>query len=158
MDRHPMTPEGEKTLRAELTHRKNTERPRISQAIGEARELGDLKENAEYHSAREEQGLNEARIRDLEAKLSNSQIIDVTTMTNTGKVIFGVTVTLVNVESDEEVTYKIVGQDEADIKAGKVSVTSPVARSMIGKEEGDSVLVNTPSGQIEFEINGVDYR
>lgn len=152
-----MTPESEKTLREELNHRKNTKRPRISQAIGEARELGDLKENAEYHSAREEQGLNEARVRDLEAKLSNAQVIDVTTISNSGKVIFGVTVTLINAETDEEVTYKIVGEDEADIKLSKVSVTSPIARSLIGKEEGDTVLVNTPGGQLEFEINKIEY-
>ena len=152
-----MTPEGEKSLRDELNHRKNTERPRISKAIGEARELGDLKENAEYHSAREEQGFNEARIRDIEAKLSSSQVIDVTTITYNGKIIFGATVSLLNVNTDDEVTYKIVGEDEADIKLGKVSVTSPIARSLVGKEEGDSVLVNTPGGQLEFEVDKVKY-
>ena len=157
MDKFPMTPEGEKTLRQELTHRKNTERPRISHAIGEARELGDLKENAEYHAAREEQGMNEARIRDLEAKLSNAQIIDITTITNNGSIIFGVTVTLINVETDEAVTYKIVGEDEADIKEGKISVTSPMARSIVGKEEGDVAFVNTPSGQLEFEVDKIEY-
>ncbi len=157
MERFPMTPEGEKSLRDELNHRKNTERPRISKAIGEARELGDLKENAEYHSAREEQGFNEARIRDIEAKLSSSQVIDVTTITYNGKIIFGATVSLLNVNTDDEVTYKIVGEDEADIKLGKVSVTSPIARSLVGKEEGDSVLVNTPGGQLEFEVDKVKY-
>ncbi|MCY4329507.1 MAG: transcription elongation factor GreA [Endozoicomonadaceae bacterium] len=157
MEKFPMTPEGEKTLRDELNYRKNTERPRISKAIGEARELGDLKENAEYHSAREEQGFNEARIRDIEAKLSNAQVIDVTALHSSKKVIFGVTVTLINVETDETVLYKIVGEDEANIKAGKVSVTSPIARSLIGKEEGETVFVNTPSGQLEFEIDQVQY-
>lgn len=157
MERFPMTPEGEKALRDELNYRKNGERPRISKAIGEARELGDLKENAEYHSAREEQGMNEARIRDIEARLSHAQVIDITALNTSKKVIFGVTVALINVETDEGVTYKIVGEDEANIKKEKISVTSPIARSLIGKEEGDTVFVNTPSGQLEFEIDKVEY-
>ena len=152
-----MTPEGEKALRAELERRKNKDRPRISAAIADARELGDLKENAEYHSAREEQGMNEARIRDLEARLSHARVIDVTTFPDNGKVIFGVTVTLLDAETEAETRYRIVGEDEADIKAGKISVTSPIARALIGKEEGDVVLVTTPSGQREFEIDKVEY-
>src|SRR5690606_17123209 len=123
-----------------------------SQAIAEARELGDLKENAEYHAAREQQGLAEARIRDIEAKLSNAHIIDVTTVPRTGKVIFGTTVDIANCDTDETVTYQIVGEDEADIKIGKLSVSSPIARALVGKEEGDVVAVKTPSGLVEYEI------
>ncbi len=127
-------------------------RPQLSQAIGEARELGDLKENAEYHAAREQQGMVEARIRDIEGRLQNSVVIDVTAIAHTGKVIFGTTVDIANVETDETVTYQIVGEDEADIKQGKLSVGSPIARALVGKEEGDVVTVKTPSGLIEYEI------
>ncbi|PJE79869.1 Transcription elongation factor GreA [invertebrate metagenome] len=155
MNRIPMTVEGEKSLREELVKLKGVERPRISQAIAEARELGDLKENAEYHAAREQQAFVEARINDIEAKLSNAQIIDITSITKTGKVIFGTTVSLINTEDDQEVEYKIVGDDEADIKENKISVNSPIARALIGKEEGDVVVVNTPSGSIEYEIDEV---
>ena len=158
MDKFPMTPEGEKILRDELNHRKNVERLRISKMIGEAREHGDLKENAEYHSAREEQGLNEARIRDIESRLSNAEVIDISQIKNIGKVVFGSTVTLINVDTEDEKTYKIVGEDEADIKKSKISITSPIARSLIGKEEGDIVVVNTPGGQLEFEIDGIMYN
>ena len=157
MEKFPMTPEGEKALREELTRRKNNERPRVSKAIGEARELGDLKENAEYHAAREEQGLNEARIRDIETKLGSAQIIDITSLHPTGRVIFGTTVTLVNLETEEVVTYKIVGEDEADIKEGKISVGSPIARSLVNKEEGDTVLVSTPKGSLELSIEAIQY-
>ncbi len=157
MNRIPMTVEGEKSLREELTRLKGVERPRISQAIAEARELGDLKENAEYHAAREQQGFVEARIKDIEGKLSHAQVIDIATITKTGKVIFGVTVQLVNLDDDQEVEYKIVGDDEADIKANKISVNSPIARALIGKEEGDVVVVNTPSGQVEYEIDEVQH-
>jgi len=127
-------------------------RPQITQAIAEARELGDLKENAEYHAAREQQGMVEARIRDIEGRLQNAQVIDIASIAPTGKVIFGTTVDIANVETDEQVTYQIVGDDEADIKQGKLSVSSPIARALIGKEEGDVVAVKTPSGLIEYEI------
>ncbi len=157
MQRYPMTVEGEKALREELQTRKSKDRPRIAAAIAEARELGDLKENAEYHAAREQQGFNEGRVQELEGKLSNAQIIDVLEIENTKKVIFGVTVTLLNTEDDSEVTYKIVGEDEASIKIGKISVTSPIARAMIGKDEGDVVVVATPSGKIEYEIQEVQH-
>ncbi len=157
MNRIPMTVEGEKALRTELSHLKGVERPRISAAIAEARELGDLKENAEYHAAREQQSFAEGRINEIEAKLSNAQVIDVKTITKTGKVIFGTTVILINLDNDQEVEYKIVGDDEADIKVNKISVNSPIARAMIGKEEGDVVVVNTPSGNVEYEIAEVNH-
>ncbi|SDT26764.1 transcription elongation factor GreA [Pseudomonas oryzae] len=151
MSKFPMTVQGVRALEEELKLLK-TERPKISQAIAEARELGDLKENAEYHAAREQQGLMEARIRDIEAKLSNAQVIDVSAIPRTGKVIFGTTVDIANCETDETVTYQIVGDDEADIKAGKISVSSPIARALVGKEEGDVVIVQTPGGKVEYEI------
>ena len=157
MNRIPMTVEGEKALREELTHLKGVERPSISQAIAEARELGDLKENAEYHAAREQQSFVEGRINEIEAKLSNAQVIDVTSIAKTGKVIFGTTVVLMNLDDDAEVEYKIVGDDEADIKVNKISVNSPIARAMIGKEEGDVVVVNTPSGGVEYEVDEVKH-
>ncbi|MBM3114028.1 transcription elongation factor GreA [Pseudomonas sp. P66] len=152
MTKYPMTVQGFKALEEEHAFLSKVERPRLSQAIGEARELGDLKENAEYHAAREEQGMVEARIRDIEGRLQNSVVIDVTTIAHTGKVIFGTTVEIANVETDESVKYKIVGEDEADIKAGKLSVGSPIARALMGKEEGDVVAVKTPSGLVEYEI------
>lgn len=154
MTKYPMTVQGARALEEELKILK-IERPKISQAIAEARELGDLKENAEYHAAREQQGLAEARIRDIEGRLQNAQIIDVSTIPHTGKVIFGTTVDIVNVETGEEVTYQIVGDDEADIKAGKLSVSSPIARALVGKSEGDVATVRTPSGVVEFEIVAV---
>ena len=131
MQRVPMTTAGAEALRKELDQLKKVDRPRISAAIAEAREHGDLKENAEYHAAREQQGFCEGRIQDIESKLSNAQIIDITSIQNTGKVIFGVTVTIVDVDSDEEKVYQIVGDDEADIKSGKLSVNSPIARGLI---------------------------
>ncbi|WP_374978987.1 transcription elongation factor GreA [Pseudomonas solani] len=152
MNKYPMTVQGARALEEELAHLIKVMRPQLSQAIGEARELGDLKENAEYHAAREQQGMVEARIRDIEGRLQNSVIIDVTTIAHTGKVIFGTTVDIANVETDETVTYQIVGEDEADIKQGKLSVGSPIARALVGKEEGDIVVVKTPSGLIEYEI------
>ncbi|WP_435635020.1 transcription elongation factor GreA [Pseudomonas solani] len=152
MNKYPMTVRGARALEEELAHLTKVMRPQLSQAIGEARELGDLKENAEYHAAREQQGMVEARIRDIEGRLQNSVIIDVTTIAHTGKVIFGTTVDIANVETDETVTYQIVGEDEADIKQGKLSVGSPIARALVGKEEGDIVVVKTPSGLIEYEI------
>lgn len=153
-----MTKSGESSLRDELQRLKQVERPRIVAAIAEAREHGDLKENAEYHAAREQQGFCEGRIKDIEAKLSHAQVIDVTQIENTGKVIFGVTVTLINLETDQSVTYQIVGEDEADVKNGKISVTSPIARGLIGKEEGDEVSVTTPGGVVEYEIDSVEHR
>jgi transcription elongation factor GreA len=153
-----MTKAGEAALRDELRRLKQVERPRIVAAIAEAREHGDLKENAEYHAAREQQGFCEGRIKDIEAKLSHAQVIDVTQIENTGKVIFGVTVTLINLENDQPVTYQIVGEDEADVKNGKISVTSPIARGLIGKEEGDEVSVTTPGGVVEYEIDTVEHR
>jgi transcription elongation factor GreA len=158
MQRFPMTKQGHDALQAELQHLKTVERPRISAAIAEARAHGDLKENAEYHAAREQQGFIEGRIQDIEAKLSNAQVIDVTTMPKTGKVIFGVTVDIVNVETDETKTYQIVGDDEADIKNNKISVNSPIARGLIGKEEGDVVGIQTPAGVVEYEIAEVRYE
>ncbi|WP_422135269.1 transcription elongation factor GreA [Endozoicomonas sp. ALD040] len=157
MNRYPMTVEGEKALREELAQLKTVERPRISQAIAEARELGDLKENAEYHAAREQQSFTEGRINDIEGKLSNAQVIDITTIKKTGKVVFGTTVVLVNLDTDDEVEYKIVGDDEAEIKDNKISVNSPIARALVGKEEGDVVVVNTPSGNVEYEIDEVKH-
>lgn len=157
MQRYPMTKEGQHAIHEELNRLKFVERPRIIEAIKTARELGDLKENAEYQEAKREQGMIEGRIQELEAKLSNCQIIDVTTLPNNGRVIFGVTVTIMNCDTDEEVTYKIVGEDEADIKHNKISVTSPIARALITKEEGDRVDVQTPSGTLKYEIVKVDY-
>jgi transcription elongation factor GreA len=157
MNKVPMTESGAEALREELTHLKQVRRPEIVAAIAEAREHGDLKENAEYHAAREEQGFCEGRIQDIEGKLSNAQIIDVTKMPNTGRVIFGVTVTLLNIDSEEEVSYRIVGDDEADIKAGLISVNSPIARGLIGKEVDDEVSITTPGGVVEYEITEVQY-
>lgn len=156
MTKYPMTNEGAELLRQELERLKK-EKPAISEAIGIARELGDLKENAEYHAAREQLGFVEGRIQDIEGKLSNAQIIDITAIPPTGKVIFGVTVTIVNCETDETVTYKIVGEDEADVAAGKISCTSPIARALIGKEEGDTVVVKAPKGDVEYEIESVEH-
>ena len=152
MTKYPMTVQGARALEEELKHLKTVLRPQITAAIATARELGDLSENAEYHAAREQQGMSEARIRDIEGRLSAAQIIDVTTIPYTGKVFFGTTVDIVNVESDETVTYQIVGEDEADLKQGKISVTSPIARALVGKEEGEVVVVQTPGGLIEYEI------
>jgi len=150
-----MTVQGEKALRDELKELKTVARPEVIQAIAEAREHGDLKENAEYHAAREQQSFIEGRVLEVESKLSTSQVIDVLTIPRTGKVIFGTTVCLVNVDTEEEVRYHVVGEDEADIKAGKISVSSPIARAIIGKEEGDVVGVHVPSGIVEYEIEEV---
>lgn len=157
MQRYPMTKQGHDALQAELQQLKSVERPRISAAIAEARAHGDLKENAEYHAAREQQGFVEGRIQDIEGKLSNAQVIDVTAMPRTGKVIFGVTVDIVNVDTDETKTYQIVGDDEADIKNNKISVNSPIARGLIGKQEGDVAGIQTPAGIVEYEITEVRY-
>ena len=152
MNRFPMTVQGAEKLREELDRLKKVERPRIVAAIAEAREHGDLKENAEYHAAREEQGFVEGRIMEIEGKLGNAQIIDISKIDNNGKVIFGVTVDLYDVDKDEEKTFQIVGDDEADIKQGKLSVNSPIARGLIGKLEGDEVSVDTPGGTVVYEI------
>ena len=157
MNKVPMTVAGERSLREELDHLKSEARPQVIAAIAEAREHGDLKENAEYHAAREQQGFIEGRIQEIESKLSVCQVIDVTKLPKTGKVIFGVTVSLMNLDTDAEVTYRIVGEDEADIKSGRISVTSPIARALIGKEEGDIVVVKTPGGDVEYEIGSVEY-
>ncbi|NRQ43662.1 transcription elongation factor GreA [Rheinheimera sp. YQF-2] len=153
----PMTVQGAERLRTELHELKSVKRPAIIQAIATAREHGDLKENAEYHAAREQQGFCEGRIQDIEAKLSNAQIIDISKLPNTGKVIFGSTVTILNLDSEEEVTYRIVGDDEADIKNNLISVNSPIARGLIGKVADDVVNITTPKGVVEFEITAVQY-
>jgi transcription elongation factor GreA len=157
MQKVPMTVGGESTLRAELEQLKKIERPKIIKEIAIAREHGDLKENAEYHAAREQQGFIEGRIQDIEGKLSNVQVIDVNALPKTGKVLFSTTVKLINVDTDEEKQYQIVGEDEADVPAGKISSGSPIARALLGKEAGDVVGVNVPSGIIEYEIDEVLY-
>lgn len=153
----PMTQEGADALREELQHRKSVLRPEITQAIAEAREHGDLKENAEYHAAREQQGFNEGRITEIESKLADAQVIDVSKITPSGKVIFGATVTLIDADSGDEIRYKIVGEDEADLKEGKISIMSPIARGIIGKSEGDVAVVQTPSGELEYEVDSVEH-
>lgn len=157
MVRVPMTAAGAEKLRKELHELKTVARPRITNAIAEARAHGDLKENAEYHAAREQQSFNEGRIQELEAFLSNAQIIDVTKLDKSGRVVFGATVDLLNVETEGKVTYQIVGDPEADIKQNKIAVSSPIARALISKEEGDVVVVKAPGGDIEYEIMGVHY-
>ncbi len=153
----PMTAEGAERLKAELDTLKKVERPRVVQAIAEAREHGDLKENAEYHAAREQQGFIEGRIQEIEGKLSMAQVIDIKSLPPGDRVIFGVTVHLINLENDQAVTYKIVGDDEADVKANKISYLTPIARALIGKEVGDVVVVKTPKGTVEYEIDDVQY-
>jgi transcription elongation factor GreA len=155
LNKIPMTVEGAERLRLELENLKKVERPRIVKAIAEAREHGDLKENAEYHAAREQQSFCEGRIQEIEGKLSHAQIIDVKSIAETGRVIFGATVSLINVETEEAVSYQIVGEDEADIKANKISVSSPIARALVGKEVGDIAVVKAPGGEVEYEIDAV---
>ena len=157
MTQYPMTAKGAGILRAELEQLKTVKRPEIVHAIAEAREHGDLKENAEYHAAREQQGFCEGRIQDIEAKLSNAQIIDVSKIANNGKVIFGSTVTIVNAETDEEVSYQIVGDDESDIKKNLISINSPIARGLIGKNLDDEISITTPGGVIDYDIIKVEY-
>lgn len=157
MQKVPMTVAGAEKLRAELTELKTVTRPRITAAIAEAREHGDLKENAEYHAAREQQSFCEGRIKEIEGKLADSEVIDVTKIEPTGRVIFGTTVTLYNVNTDESVKYQIVGEDEADVPAGKISVASPIARAVMGKHEGDEVVVKAPAGELEYEIEAVEH-
>ena len=157
MTRVPLTARGAEKLREELDRLKRVERPRVIAAIAEARVHGDLKENAEYHAAREQQGFIEGRIKDLEGKLSHAHIIDVTKVPANGRVVFGATVQVFEVDKDEELTFQIVGDDEADLKQGMISVSSPLARALIGKSEGDVALVDAPGGQRELEILEVRY-
>jgi transcription elongation factor GreA len=158
MNKVPLTARGAANLQEELKQLKTVERPKVIKAIAEAREHGDLKENAEYHAAREQQSFIEGRIKDIEGKLSHAQIIDVTKLDAGGKVVFGATVVVLELDNDEEFTYQIVGDDEADIKHGLISVSSPIARALIGKQEGDDVFLNTPGGDREFEILEVRYE
>lgn len=155
MRRVPMTVAGERKLREELQHLKAVVRPSISAAIAEAREHGDLRENAEYHAAREQQSFCEGRITEIERKLADAEVIDITRIEHSGKVVFGSTITLLNLDTEESVTYQIVGEDEADVTAGKISVVSPIARALMGKHEGDEVVVRAPAGEIEYEIDTV---
>ncbi|MDH3512017.1 MAG: transcription elongation factor GreA [Gammaproteobacteria bacterium] len=157
MTKVPITVRGAEKLREEVWQLKTADRPRITKAIAEARAHGDLRENAEYHAAKEEQGFVEARIRDIEAKLSNAEIIDVTSFGPTGRVIFGATVELVDEADGREITYTIVGVDEADISAGTISISSPIARALIGKEEGDVAVVDAPGGEKSYEIVKISY-
>jgi transcription elongation factor GreA len=157
MQKNPMTVEGEAALRAELERLKKQDRPQVIEAIAEAREHGDLKENAEYHAAREQQGFIEGRIQDIESKLSTAQVIDISAMPQGDRVIFGSKVTILNLDTDEQVTYRIVGDDEANVKEGKISYQSPIARGLISKEVGDVVVVKTPGGDVEYEIDNVVY-
>lgn len=158
MNQIPMTVRGAQKLREELDYLKTVRRPEITAAIAEAREHGDLKENAEYHAAREQQGFCEGRIQEIESKLSNVQVIDVSKIPNNGKVIFGSTVSLLNTDNEQEVCYRIVGDDEANIKENLISVNSPIARALIGKEIDDVVEVKTPGGIVEYEITEVEYK
>ena len=157
MSKVPITARGAEKLKNELQKLKSEDRPKVIEAIAEARAHGDLKENAEYHAAREQQGFIEGRIKDIEGKLSNATIIDVTKLQQSGKVVFGVTVDVADEETGDELTYQIVGDDEADIKNNKISISSPIARALIGKEEGDVAEVNTPGGIRELEIIEVKY-
>jgi len=157
MSQVPITVHGAKILQEELTRLKSVERPKVITAIADARAHGDLKENAEYHAAREQQSFIEGRIKDIEAKLSNATIIDVTTIDANGRVVFGSTVVVADEETGEEVTYQIVGDDEADIKNNKISISSPIARALIGKEQDDVVDVQTPGGLRSLEIVEIKY-
>lgn len=157
MSKVPMTARGAQMLRDELQELKSVARPRVIAAIAEARAHGDLKENAEYHAAKEQQSFIEGRIKEIDGMLSNAQIIDVTTLNAGGKIVFGTTVELLNIKSNDTVTYQIVGDQEANVKEGRISITSPIARALIGKEEGDIAVVRAPSGEIEYEISAVKY-
>jgi transcription elongation factor GreA len=157
MSKVPLTLRGAEKLREELDQLKKVERPRVIKAIAEAREHGDLKENAEYHAAREQQGFIEGRIAEIEGKLSHAQIIDVTKLSAQGKVVFGATVLLADEDTGNEVTYQIVGEDEADIKQGRISINSPIARALIGKQEGDIAVVKAPGGDKEYEVVEIKY-
>ncbi len=156
--RAPLTLQGARRLREELERLKSIDRPRVIEAIAEARAHGDLKENAEYHAAREQQGFIEGRIKELEAALSHAQLIDIGSLNAGSRVVFGATVTLADVDNDEEKTYQVVGDLEADIKQGLISISSPLARALIGRHEGDTVTIDAPAGQRDYEIVGVRYR
>ncbi|MBQ12892.1 MAG: transcription elongation factor GreA [Gammaproteobacteria bacterium] len=158
MRKVPMTVAGAGNLREELNELKTVSRPRIIAAIAEARSHGDLKENAEYHAAREQQSFCEGRITEIESKLANSEVIDVTKIVPSGRVVFGTTVSLINLETDKRVVYQIVGEDEADVGKGKISVISPIARAVMGKEVGDEAIVKAPAGDIEFEIDAIEHK
>lgn len=158
MSKVPMTPCGAELLRAELKNLKSTERPQVIAAIAEARAHGDLKENAEYHAAKEQQGFIEGRIKDIEGKLSNVQIIDVTTIDAKGRIVFGCTIELLDQQADKEIVYRIVGEDEADIKAGLISFTSPIARALIGHSEGEEISFSAPGGEKHYEVIEVRYE
>jgi transcription elongation factor GreA len=158
MKRNPMTLRGAELLRQELKRLKSEDRPRVIKAIAEARSHGDLSENAEYHAAREQQGFIEGRISEIEAKLSTAEIIDVTRLAPGGKVVFGATVEIADEESGAKVTYQIVGEDEADIRQGRIAITSPIARALVGKSEGDIVDVAAPGGTRSYEIVAVRYE
>jgi transcription elongation factor GreA len=157
MNKVPMTVRGHELLRDELKQLKSVDRPQVIQSIAEARAHGDLKENAEYHAAKEQQGFIEGRIKECEGKLSNLQVIDVTEVNANGKIVFGSTVELLDVSADKEITYKIVGEDEADIKQGLISFTSPISRALIGKNEGDEITFSAPGGEKEYEVISVTY-
>ena len=158
MNKVPMTVRGAELLREELRKLKSEDRPRVIKAIAEARAHGDLKENAEYHAAKDQQGFIEGRIKEIEAKLSNIQIIDVTTVDAKGKIVFGSTVQLLDEQTGKEIVYKIVGEDEADLKVGMISFTSPIARALIGRNEGDEVSFSAPGGDKRYEVIGVRYE
>ncbi|MBT8434535.1 MAG: transcription elongation factor GreA [Gammaproteobacteria bacterium] len=158
MNQIPLTAVGAERLKSELKELKSVKRPAVIEAIATAREHGDLKENAEYHAAREEQSFTEGRIAELEAALSNAQIIDITQLNQTGRVVFGCTVNLVDMETELEVVYQIVGDIEADINENRIAISSPIARALIGKEEGDDVVVDAPAGTMEYAIAGVEYK
>ncbi|HKV96983.1 MAG TPA: transcription elongation factor GreA [Gammaproteobacteria bacterium] len=158
MAKVPLTVRGAERLREEVKRLKSEDRPRVIKAIAEARAHGDLSENAEYHAAKEQQGFIEGRIKDLESKLADAEVIDVTRIPANGKVVFGATVLLADEDSGDEITYQIVGEDEADIKAGRISVNSPMARALIGKRAGDVAVVKTPAGERQFEIVKVRYE
>ena len=157
MNKVPMTVRGHELLQSELKHLKSVERPQVIQSISEARAHGDLKENAEYHAAKEQQGFIEGRIKECEGKLSNLQVIDVTAVNANGKIVFGSTVELLDVSTNKEIVYKIVGEDEADIKQGLISFTSPISRALIGKNEGDEIVFSAPGGEKEYEVISVSY-
>lgn len=158
MTRFPITARGAKMLRQELQNLKFVERPKIINAIAEARAHGDLRENAEYHAAKEQQGFVEGRIAEIESRLSNAQVIDPSQLSANGRVVFGATVDLAVVKTGDEVRYQIVGEMEANVESGRVSISSPIARALIGKEEGETVVVETPNGEVEYEILSVEYR
>ena len=158
MNKEPMTVRGHELLQEEVKKLKSTDRPAVIRAIAEAREHGDLKENAEYHAAKEQQGFIEGRIKEIEGKLSHVQVIDITEINAGGKVIFGSTIKLLDDETEKEITYRIVGQDEANIKTGLISYTSPIARALIGKVEGDVVEFKAPDGEKSYEVISVSYE